>query len=106
MCADTPNVTRGQGADTFTDMTIAELFEANGLGKPKAGVLTQAVPLRINLLETGKFIAALPKSIADPLKVLPIEVPVRPWTVAIITLKNRTLNRVTECFIEHVRDFA
>ena len=37
------------------------------------------------------------------LKVLPVDVPVRPWPVGIVTMKNRTLSPVAELFIEHLR---
>jgi DNA-binding transcriptional LysR family regulator len=37
------------------------------------------------------------------LKILPIRLPVREWPVAIVTLKDRTLNPVARLFIEHVR---
>jgi hypothetical protein len=37
------------------------------------------------------------------LKVLPIKLPVRDWPIAIMTLKERTLNPVARLFIEHVR---
>jgi DNA-binding transcriptional LysR family regulator len=40
------------------------------------------------------------------LKVLPVDLPVRPWPVAIVTLKDRTLSPVVERFIEHVRNFT
>jgi DNA-binding transcriptional LysR family regulator len=39
-------------------------------------------------------------------KVLPVDVPVRPWPVAVVTLKNRTLSPVAQRFIDHVRAFA
>src|ERR1700719_2991007 len=40
------------------------------------------------------------------LKALPVDLPVRPWPVAIVTLKNRTLNPVVERFIECARDVS
>ncbi len=47
-----------------------------------------------------------PTSVANHygLKVLPVRFPVRPWTVAIIRLKNRTSSPVVERFIECARD--
>jgi len=38
------------------------------------------------------------------LKVLPVDLPVRPWPVNIVTLKNRTLNPVAGRFIECARE--
>jgi DNA-binding transcriptional LysR family regulator len=96
------------GGDSWGDLSMANLFRSNGLPMPKISVVTYAVPLRIDLLNTGKYVAAIAKSIADryALKVLPVEVPVRPWMVSIITLKNRTLSPVAEHFVEHLCDFG
>jgi hypothetical protein len=38
------------------------------------------------------------------LKVLPVDLPTRPWPVNIVTLKNRTLSPVVERFIECARE--
>jgi DNA-binding transcriptional LysR family regulator len=40
------------------------------------------------------------------LKVLPVDLPIRPWPVVIVTLKNRTLSPVVERFIECTREVA
>jgi hypothetical protein len=40
------------------------------------------------------------------LKVLPVDIPVRPWPVTIVTLKNRTLTPVVERFIACAREVA
>jgi DNA-binding transcriptional LysR family regulator len=40
------------------------------------------------------------------LKALPIDLPARPWPIAIVTLKNRTLSPVVQLFIDHVRAFT
>jgi DNA-binding transcriptional LysR family regulator len=40
------------------------------------------------------------------LKVLPVDLPDRPWPVTIVTLKNRTLSPVVERFIECTREVA
>jgi DNA-binding transcriptional LysR family regulator len=65
-----------------------------------------SVHLRTQLVASGQVITALPKSIADQysLKVLPIELTAQPWSVAIFTLKNRTLSPVVERFLDHVRE--
>jgi DNA-binding transcriptional LysR family regulator len=98
--------------DTWNSMILAEAFEARSLPVPKPRLVTFSVPLRANLLATGPFITAFPSSImrlnAEELsvKVLPVDVPVRPWPVAIVTLKNRTLSPVAQRFMDHVRVFA
>jgi DNA-binding transcriptional LysR family regulator len=40
------------------------------------------------------------------LKVLPVDLPVRPWALAVVTVKNRTLSQVAQRFIDHVREFT
>jgi hypothetical protein len=41
-----------------------------------------------------------------PLKVLPVDFLVCSWPIAIVTLKNRTLNSVVQNFIECARQVA
>ena len=61
-----------------------------------------------HFVANGPFLTAYPRSVARfcALKVLPVKLPVRPWTVAIATLKNRTLSPVVERFIECAREVA
>jgi hypothetical protein len=40
------------------------------------------------------------------LKTLAVDLPVQPWPVNIVTLKNRTLSAATKQFIECARDFT
>jgi DNA-binding transcriptional LysR family regulator len=66
--------------------------------------------LRFELLATGRFVAPLPLSAGRfnaarfALKVLPVELPTRPWPEAIVTLKNRTLSAAVQAFIDCVRE--
>jgi DNA-binding transcriptional LysR family regulator len=87
---------------------IAEAFRARQLSMPKIGIVTFSVQLRTELVADGRFIAALPKSIADRygLKVLPVDLSIRRYSVAMFTLKNRTLSPAVERFVEHVRECA
>jgi DNA-binding transcriptional LysR family regulator len=41
-----------------------------------------------------------------PLKVLPIDLPGRPWPVVAVTLKHRTLNPMAQRFVDEVRAFV
>ena len=83
------------GPDTWNYKVVAEAFQARGRDMPKVSVKTLSVHLRINLLATGRFITAFPHSVLHvygdvfPIKILPLELPVRPWPVAILTQKNR-----------------
>jgi DNA-binding transcriptional LysR family regulator len=56
----------------------------------------------------GEYITAFPRSWVrfNGSKVLPVDLPVRPWPVTILTLKNRTLSPVVERFIERLREAA
>jgi DNA-binding transcriptional LysR family regulator len=38
-----------------------------------------------------------------PLKMLPVDLPVRPWPVAVLKLKNRSLSPVVQLFLDHIR---
>ena len=87
---------------------IAEAFRARDLAMPKVVLETLSVPLRTHFLVSGEFIAAMPRSLAIqlPVKILPVELPGRPWQFAIFTLKNRTVSPVVNRFIERVREFT
>src|SRR5215471_17363544 len=68
---------------------------------------------RVDLpIPTGHFITTFASSILRfhrdrrSIKVLPLDLPDRPWPVAIVTVKNRTLNPIVERFIQHIRDFT
>jgi DNA-binding transcriptional LysR family regulator len=99
--------------DTWNYARVMEAFEAKGLPIPKASLVTLSVPLRAHLLANGPYISPFITSslqLVDldrhPIKVLPVDLPIRTATIAIVTLKNRTLSTAAERFIEHVREFA
>jgi DNA-binding transcriptional LysR family regulator len=91
---------------------VAEAFRARGLKMPRIKFMTLSVHLRTNMAASGQFITTLPLSVVRlhaerfALKALPIELPDRPWPLAVVTLKNRTLSPVVERFIEHLREFT
>jgi DNA-binding transcriptional LysR family regulator len=84
---------------------VAEAFRVRGLTVPTVSVSTFSVHLRTNLVASGEFITAFPRSVmrlhADrfALKELPITLPERPWPVTILTLKHRTMSPVVGRFI-------
>lgn len=100
------------GPPTWNYRIVSEAFRARGLGMPKIVVRTFSAYLRTTLVASGPFIATFPKSVARlyadrlPLKVLPVELPSRPWPLTILTLKNRSLGPVVEHFLGHVRDLT
>jgi len=91
---------------------IAEAFKAGGLEVPQERVSANSILLRNQLLATGRFLTILPDSVLRynakqwSLKVLPVELEVRLRSVAIITLKNRTVSPVVRLFAEQVRAVA
>jgi DNA-binding transcriptional LysR family regulator len=64
----------------------------------------------MTLLATDRFISAEVGSVlqfnADrfPMKVLPVNLPINPWPVWLVTLKNRTVSPVVQTFVKHVRE--
>jgi len=101
-----------EAPDSWNYSVVAEAFQARGLRMPKISVMTFSVHLRMGMLASGHFITTFPNAILrfhpnrQSIKVLPVDLPDRPWPVAIVTLKNRTLNPVVERFITHIRDFT
>jgi DNA-binding transcriptional LysR family regulator len=89
---------------------IMEAFRARDLPPPRISVTTFSVCLRNILGMGGRFIVALPISILDlysdlfGLKRLPIELPMSQFPIGIITVKNRTLSRTAQLFIECARE--
>jgi DNA-binding transcriptional LysR family regulator len=89
---------------------VAEAFRAKGLGMPAVKVAAYSgFPLLQNLWTTGQFIGVtsgfmLRKQVG--IKALPIDLPVWPFPVAVVMLKNRTVSPVVELFLKHVRAFT
>ena len=72
---------------------------------PKSNIVAYSVHIIGDFLAHGPFVTALPRSWVqhNSFKALPVELPARPWQVAILTLKNRTLSPVVERFINCAR---
>jgi len=91
---------------------IDEAFKAQGLEVPRKRVSAGSMLLRSRLLATGRFLTTLPDSVLRynakqwSLKVLPVDLGVKPRAIAIVTLKNRTVNPVVQLFVEHLRAVA
>jgi len=97
---------------SWNHLAVEEGFRAIGMRMPRICVETFSVALRNQLLLGGRYIAAIPSSMflakakAPGLKVLPVGLPKKPWPVAIVTLKNRTLSPAADLFIENAREIA
>jgi DNA-binding transcriptional LysR family regulator len=77
---------------------------------PRLTVTTVSINLRNELLATGRFLTVLPEfSLRLPrrhpsLRALRVELPNTRVSIAIVTLKSRTLSPIVELFIDRVRD--
>jgi len=97
---------------SWNSMVVADAFRARGLDMPKACTITFSVHLRAGLSASGPFITALPNSFVRldgarlSVKALPVDLSFRPWPVAIVTLKNRTLSPIVQLFIDHLCAFT
>jgi DNA-binding transcriptional LysR family regulator len=91
---------------------IVEAFHSAGLELPRQSVTSFSMHLRNHLLGTGRFLTVLSGSVLRSnakswsLKALPVGLDIQPRSVAIVTLKNRTLSPVVEVFLEHARAVA
>lgn len=98
--------------NSWIDMRVSEAFRRAGVVPPRMIVRAFSVHLRISMLATNRFVAALAGSVLSynaprfGLKVLPINLPAQPWPVAMVTLKNRMLSPVVQEFMKDVRTVA
>jgi len=94
--------------DTWAHARLADICRSRGLDVPRARIVTVSVHIRNHMLASGRFITAIPKSVADwnGLTVLPVNLPSQPWPVLMVTLKNRTLSPIVERFLECARAVA
>jgi len=95
--------------DTWGRGLVEEAFRASGLGKPKVALTTFSVHLRFHLAAMGAYVTAIPRSIFHlseqrfGLSALPVQLPYRPWPIAVVTLKHRTLSPVVALFLDRLR---
>jgi DNA-binding transcriptional LysR family regulator len=98
--------------ETSVYVSVAEAFRERGLAVPKISLMALSGHLRMSLLSRGPFVTALPSSLLRfnaakfGLKVLPVDLQIHGYPVAILTLKNRVLSPLVGLFIEHVREVA
>jgi DNA-binding transcriptional LysR family regulator len=97
--------------DSVAGSLIADAFRANGMAFPPVGAAVGTIHLSKALLEREPFLAIVPGSLlrlgaAPQLKVLPVNLPIPPQPMGIMTLKNRTLSPVVQFFIDCAREVA
>jgi len=89
-----------------------EAFRASGIDYPRVTVVIVPALVRMSLLATGRFLTMCSPSILrfptrrPEIKVLPVELPISPVPIGIVTLKNRTISPVAQLFIEYAREVA
>ena len=99
-------------SDSLSGSVIDEAFRAHGLNRPRTVVVAQTVPVRNALIGSGRFLSMVPQSVlqfplGDPgLKRLPIDLPTTRRPIALVTLKNRTLNPVAQLFVDGMHELA
>ena len=93
-------------------VSVADAFKEHGLPTPKVRLAALSGLVRMSLLFRGPFVTALPKSMLGSnvarysLKVLPVDMRIRGYPVAIVTLKNRILSPLVTPFLAQVRETA
>src|SRR5260370_36295754 len=79
---------------------------------PRIAMTTTTAHLLFQLLESGRFVGHFGDRLLQfytnrfTLKRLPIELPIEPFSVAVVTLKNRTIGPVAQLFVDCARDVA
>src|SRR5215468_3052912 len=100
------------GPSSWNYIELAKACRARGIDMPKTRLDTVSTAVRVSLLGAGPYIATFPSSsvrlFADRFSLveLPVELPTRPWPVALVTLKDRTLSPVVERFLACAREVA
>ena len=98
--------------ESIFSSVVEEAFQSQGLLRPKLGVRTYSTYQRLSLLATDDFVGGESGSVLRfnidrfPLKILPVDFPVRSWPIVIATLKDRTVSSVVQSFIECAREVA
>lgn len=97
-----------QPPHSWNHRVLSGAFGERGLAVPEASLVTFSMSVITHFLASGRFITAMSRSVAhfNSLKVLPVDLPPRPWPVNIVTLRNRTLSPVVGRFIKCARDFT
>jgi len=91
---------------------LMEAFNRRRLDPPKPSLVTFSMAVRTHLLANGPYLSSFGKSAVlfnpnrQSLSILPVDLPIRPWPFAILTLKNRTRSPAVERFIECAREVA
>jgi DNA-binding transcriptional LysR family regulator len=96
---------------TPIDAYLTRGFRAAGLEPPRMRVATFSLPLHEQLLASGTYVTALPRSMVRfgrqlPFRVLPIAFPAPARPIGVVTLKNRMVSPLAEVFLDCARELA
>jgi DNA-binding transcriptional LysR family regulator len=95
---------------THAGSLIRQAFDARRISV--RGAATGSPHLLLSLLPKGPFLVTIPDSVLKfctnlpPLKILPVELPVPPWPLGVMILKNRTVSPVAQLFVDCARELA
>jgi DNA-binding transcriptional LysR family regulator len=88
---------------------VADAFRASGLALPQTSVVCGSLQFTYAMMATGRYLGLFPVSLLQfsggrfDLRVLPVELPVRPPPVAIVTLRNRPIPPAAGLVIASIR---
>jgi DNA-binding transcriptional LysR family regulator len=87
---------------------VRDAFHARAISLK--GVATGSPQLLLSLLAKGSFLVIIPNSVLQfganlpPFKVLPVALGIPPWSLGIMTLKNKTISPVAQLFLDSARE--
>jgi DNA-binding transcriptional LysR family regulator len=88
---------------------FSEAFRALGLEAPRVKVASNSMNVRMHLLASGRFLTFIAESLLRQnakrwsLKALPVALGTQQLTVAVATLRDRTLSPTARLFLEHIK---
>jgi DNA-binding transcriptional LysR family regulator len=98
-------------ADAPYGAVVFEAFRANGLQVPRT-VVASTLPVRSALLGTGRYLSMAPRVVVQfptpnqGLRALKVDLPTTIRPLALVMLRNRTLNPVARLFSDWAREAA
>jgi DNA-binding transcriptional LysR family regulator len=98
--------------DLLAGSIVKEAFRAKGLDPPRQAAMSNTLQLISAMVATGRFLGVLSLSTlrlggkSAAVKVLPVDLPMQRLTIAIVTLKGRSISPAAHLFIECAREIV
>jgi len=98
--------------NNLVHLLFIEAFRARSLKAPRPTVTSNSMNVRMHLLARGRFLTFFAESLLRQnakrwsLKALQVDLGVQQLTVAVATLRNRTLSPTAQLFMQHIKDAA